>query len=77
MTDPAGRYRLSVKLGDRQPITGWWNSLSTAERKWVSWVGEYGRDGNRITLVDTESGTVLQIWPPDASSGRSVDEVAA
>lgn len=63
MTDPAGRYRLTMQFGDRPPVTGWWQLLATAERKWTAWVGEQGRDGVRIVLVDTGTGEELKSWP--------------
>lgn len=62
MTDPE-RFHLAVSLDGRPVLDGWWGSEKTARKKWAEAVGEYGRDGARITLVDTETGEKLAVWP--------------
>jgi hypothetical protein len=42
---------------------GWWASEATAHDKFTRWVGDWGRDGVRITLVDEETGRTLKAWP--------------
>jgi hypothetical protein len=61
--DPAGRYELTFAADGRTVATGWWEKLATAERKFTSWVGDQGRGTARITLVDTETGETLKVWP--------------
>ncbi|WP_428956255.1 hypothetical protein [Streptomyces sp. cg35] len=63
MTEEPGRYRVSLTVGGVRVANGWWNLLATAEKKWTGWVGEQGRDGARIELVDTETSDVLKAWP--------------
>lgn len=62
MSDPAGRYRVTLIVDGRTVMNGWWDVRATAEKKWTSWVGEQG-DGARVELVDTETGDVLKAWP--------------
>ncbi|MER6917581.1 hypothetical protein ABT314_00595 [Streptomyces spiralis] len=48
----------------RLVMQGWWESETTARRKFTSWVGEYGSmPGARITLTDEQQGSVLTTWP--------------
>jgi hypothetical protein len=42
---------------------GWWGSEATARAKFTRWVGDWGRDGVRIDLVDEETGRTLETWP--------------
>lgn len=63
MSDPPGRYRVSLTIDSIHIADGWWNSRTIAEKKFTNWVGEQGRDGARIELVDTETGGVLKAWP--------------
>jgi hypothetical protein len=63
VTDPAGRYRVTLTIDGRETAIGWWNLRATAERKFSGWVGEYGRDGSSITVVDTETGEEVKSWP--------------
>ena len=62
MTDP-NRFYLTLALDGRPAMGGWWGSEATARKKWAETVGEYGRDGALITLVDTETGKQLAVWP--------------
>jgi hypothetical protein len=62
MDDP-GRYHLTLTADGRPVLHGWWDSETTARRKFRSMVGEYGRDGVRITLVDEETSDELASWP--------------
>jgi hypothetical protein len=61
--DPTGRYRLTLDFDGATIATGWWEKRVNAERKFTSWVGDHGRDGARITLVDTGTGDVVKSWP--------------
>ncbi len=46
---------------------GWWADRSTAERKFTTWVGEFGAMPDaRVVLVDEEAGVVLTSWPDEA-----------
>ncbi|MFD8199954.1 hypothetical protein [Streptomyces sp. NPDC059701] len=59
-----GRYRVTVAIGGRTVLRGWWGSEATARRKWTRWVGEHGdQPGARITLTDEETGATLTEWP--------------
>lgn len=43
---------------------GWWSDRVLANRKFRSWVGEYGSlPGAHIVLVDKEAGEALASWP--------------
>ncbi|WP_394436323.1 hypothetical protein [Streptomyces sp. SGAir0957] len=59
----AGRYRVTLTIDGRTVMNGWWNRQATAEKKWTAAVGDYGRDGSRVELVDTDTGDVLKAWP--------------
>ncbi|MGW4784249.1 hypothetical protein [Streptomyces sp. NPDC004230] len=61
--DDAGRYRRTLTLDGQRVSDGWWDSEQTARKKFRAAVGDYGRDGARITLVDTETGLTLDSWP--------------
>ncbi|MGW9029134.1 hypothetical protein ACWGQ5_34395 [Streptomyces sp. NPDC055722] len=66
--DDAGRYRVTLSVEDQRVMNGWWDSEATARRKFTSTVGEYGRDGARIVLVDTETDQELATWPKPTAS---------
>jgi hypothetical protein len=60
------RYHLTLYAGPRPVMHGWWADLATAERKYLSWIGEHGSvDGARIALVDEQEQQVLASWPDD------------
>ncbi|WP_405699029.1 hypothetical protein OG209_04990 [Streptomyces sp. NBC_01383] len=61
------RYRVTLTIGARTIMRGWWSDLPTAERKYKAWIGERGGvDGARIVLVDElEAGRTLQSWPDE------------
>ncbi|MBA2951977.1 hypothetical protein [Streptomyces himalayensis] len=65
MPDNQQRYRLTLTMGGRPTMDGWWASEKTARRKFAGLVGEYGSiDGATIVLVDTADGEqVLASWP--------------
>ena len=63
------RFHLTLALDGEPTLDGWWGSEATARRKWAETVGEYGRDGARITLVDTETGEQLAVWPDPVVGG--------
>lgn len=60
-SNPPGRYHLTVT----GPVAahGWWGSEATARAKFKEWVGDWGRPGARVTLVDEETGETLDEWP--------------
>ncbi|MCX4399521.1 hypothetical protein OG887_43275 (plasmid) [Streptomyces sp. NBC_00053] len=61
------RYRLTLAIGARTIMRGWWPDLPTAERKYLRWIGERSCvNGTRVTLVDEAAdGRALESWPPD------------
>lgn len=46
-------------------MQGWWANRKTADAKFKEWVGDYGRPGSRITLVDEVTGETLTTWPEE------------
>ncbi|MFB6776468.1 hypothetical protein ACFCX0_03345 [Streptomyces sp. NPDC056352] len=60
-------YQLTLTIGARSVMHGWWPDLATAERKYSRWIGERGGvDGVRITLTDeADGGRVLKSWPDE------------
>ena len=64
MTGP-DRYHLTLHLAGRPTLHGWWGSEPVARRQFTSLVGQYGQPGAHVTLVDTETGDVLESWPDD------------
>ncbi|MFF7147438.1 hypothetical protein ACFZAO_05115 [Streptomyces griseoaurantiacus] len=64
--DTPGRYHVTLTAEGRRVLDGWWNDEITARRKVRSLVGEQGRDGVVVTLVDTVSGETLTTWPEPA-----------
>ncbi|WP_409469043.1 hypothetical protein [Streptomyces sp. HC307] len=61
-----GRFHLTLTTAGRPAAHGWWGSEETARRKFASWVGDWGRPGARVTLVDEETGETLTTWPGEA-----------
>ncbi|MEU1599396.1 hypothetical protein ABZ468_42985 [Streptomyces sp. NPDC005708] len=61
--DDAGRYRVTVSTDDEPVMHGWWNNEATARRKFSAAIGNYGRDGMSVVLVDTEMTEQLATWP--------------
>jgi hypothetical protein len=61
--NPASRYHLTLTVGGRPVMHGWWEKEATGRRKLTTWVGEQGRPGARIALVDEETGKTLDEWP--------------
>jgi hypothetical protein len=58
------RHHLTLTLDGEPAMQGWWASEATARRKFSSWIGERGSmPGVRITLVDEETGLLLESWP--------------
>ncbi|MEU6216724.1 hypothetical protein ABZ845_04260 [Streptomyces sp. NPDC047022] len=70
MSEP-GRYHLTLTLDGRGALDGWWEREATARRKFASTVGDYGRDGAMVVLVDTETDEQLAVWPEPVVSGGS------
>ncbi|MFI6560419.1 hypothetical protein [Streptomyces sp. NPDC050534] len=66
-TDPDPRRFHLLLAADGRPVAhGWWGSEATARTKFRRWVGDWGGDGVRITLVDEDTGTTLAEWPDEA-----------
>ena len=63
------RFHLTLHAEGRAAAHGWWGSEAVARGKFGEWVGAWGRDGTRITLVDEETGTLLAEWPGVVGSG--------
>jgi hypothetical protein len=61
-----GRYHLTLTSDGRPAMHGWWGSETVARRKATAWIGQWGRPGARITLVDEDTGTTLTTWPDEA-----------
>ncbi|WP_406434199.1 hypothetical protein OHA59_45515 [Streptomyces sp. NBC_01589] len=61
------RYRVTLSIGARIIMRGWWSDEAAAEGKYTRWIGERGGvDGAWITLTDeADGGRVLQSWPPE------------
>lgn len=58
------RYHLLLAIDGRPTMHGWWGNRATADRKFSSWIGDYGStDGARITLTDETDGQQLAAWP--------------
>lgn len=67
MTSP-GRYHVTLLLAGRPTLHGWWDDEPVARRQFASLVGQYGRPGARVTLVDETTGGTLTEWPGGAQS---------
>jgi hypothetical protein len=64
------RYHLTLTSAGRPVAHGWWGSEAVARGKFKTWVGDWGRPGARVTLVDEETGAELDSWPrPGVVSG--------
>ncbi|MEU6649487.1 hypothetical protein ABZ904_08570 [Streptomyces sp. NPDC046900] len=66
--DEPGRYRVTLTVEDQRVMDGWWDSEAIARKKWATTVGQYGRDGSHVILVDTETDQELATWPKPAAS---------
>jgi hypothetical protein len=55
-----------LSIEGRRALDGWWGDEPTARRKFRQLVGQQGRDGVTVTLVDEEQGAVLTSWSADA-----------
>jgi hypothetical protein len=64
--EPAVRYHVILSIEGRRALDGWWGDEPTARRKFRQLVGQQGRDGVTVTLVDEEQGAVLTSWSADA-----------
>jgi hypothetical protein len=60
------RFHLALSVDGRSVAQGWWASEATARRKFAGWVGEWGKPGAQVTLVDEETGETLTEWPEPA-----------
>lgn len=68
MTSP-GRYHLLLANGGSPTQHGWWESEATARVKFTEWVGDWGKPGARVVLVNEETGETLAQWPSVVSGG--------
>ncbi|MFF3324991.1 hypothetical protein [Streptomyces sp. NPDC002889] len=58
------RYCLALTIDGQPAMHGWWENRETADRKFRSWIGEYGSvTGARITLTDQVGDRELAAWP--------------
>ena len=64
------RYHLTLTVPGGRRVHGWWGSEVTARGKLATWIGSWGAPGVRITLVDEETGTVLDEWSGVVGGGR-------
>lgn len=65
------RYHLTLSTGAEPVMHGWWSNRATADRKFLSWIGEHGSvDGARVVLVDEREQLVLASWPDEADRLR-------
>lgn len=63
------RYHLTLTAAGRPVLHGWWGDEAVARGKFTTLVGEQGRDGVRIVLVDEETGDELDSWPGVVGGG--------
>lgn len=63
--DTPGRFHITLIAEGRRVLDGWWNDEVIARRKLRLLVGEQGRDGVVVTLVDEVSGETLTTWPDE------------
>lgn len=61
-----GRFHLVLTRDGRAAMHGWWDSETVARDRFRAWVGDWGRPGAAVTLVDEETGDVLTSWPEKA-----------
>ncbi|OQQ12941.1 hypothetical protein B0675_36470 [Streptomyces sp. M41(2017)] len=63
--DDEGRYRLTLTMGGRRTMRGWWATETAARKQIPVWVRDWGVEGAVITLTDTATGTVIHRWPDE------------
>ncbi|WP_369265227.1 hypothetical protein [Streptomyces sp. R35] len=61
-----GGQRYHLTLDGRSAMHGWWGREATARHQFASWIGERGRPGARIVLVDEQEHRVLASWSDEA-----------
>jgi hypothetical protein len=64
------RYHLCLTLDGQPAMQGWWAEEEAARKRFTSWIGERGRPGVRITLVDELEQRELASWPDDPAQLR-------
>jgi len=57
------RFHLTLAVGGRPVMHGWWSSEAAARLKLNEWAKGRGSEGVRILLVDEEEGLLLTAWP--------------
>ncbi|MFF3691003.1 hypothetical protein [Streptomyces sp. NPDC002187] len=58
------RYHLTLTIDGRPTMHGWWADHAVADRKFLSWIGDYGSTaGARITLTGQTDGREPATWP--------------
>ena len=57
------RYHLTLAVGGRPMMQGWWGSEAVARGKFREWVGGRGQADATVTLVDEDTGATLTRWP--------------
>ncbi|MEU0398377.1 hypothetical protein ABZ208_37680 [Streptomyces sp. NPDC006208] len=63
-TRSAISYHLTLTIDGQPTMHGWWEDRAVADRKFLSWIGDYGSTASaRITLTDQPSGQKLATWP--------------
>ncbi|MFI8191321.1 hypothetical protein ACIF8T_21300 [Streptomyces sp. NPDC085946] len=60
------RYHLTLSSDGRPVAQGWWASEATARGKFTEWVGDWGKPGVQVTLIDEDTGETLTEWPEES-----------
>ncbi|MFE6408177.1 hypothetical protein ACFVOR_14725 [Streptomyces sp. NPDC057837] len=58
-----GRFHLTLSHDGYPAMHGWWNKEAVARARFREWVGDRGRPGASVILVDEETGAELERWP--------------
>jgi len=59
------RFHLTLTIGGRPTLHGWWGDEGIARQQFTGLVGRYGKPGTHITLTDEETGETLTEWPEE------------
>ncbi|MFJ8821219.1 hypothetical protein ACIREE_05495 [Streptomyces sp. NPDC102467] len=66
MTEPPGRYHLSLTIDGEHVLDGWWDDPDTADRKFDGMEKEHEANaGARLLLTEWDDGREwpLRAWP--------------